>query len=83
MSKHDNSRRKFIKAAVYTAPVVMTLKAAPSFAKSGSHLSDVNCDVNDKTITCKNSQTTHTFDIPQSQSGFQKFITSFLSIFGF
>lgn len=36
MSEQDNSRRKFIKAAAYTAPVVMTLKAAPSFASSGS-----------------------------------------------
>jgi len=85
MSNHDNSRRKFIKAAVYTAPVVMTLKAAPSFAKTGSNLSDVSCDVSkDKnTIDCKSSNVAHTFDIPTSQSGFQKFITSFLSIFGF
>jgi len=36
MSNHNNSRRKFIKAAAYTAPVVLTLKAAPTFARSGS-----------------------------------------------
>lgn len=36
MSEHNDSRRKFIKAAAYTAPVIMTLKAAPSFARGGS-----------------------------------------------
>lgn len=36
MSDQNKSRRKFIKAAAYTAPVVMTLKAAPSFACGGS-----------------------------------------------
>lgn len=36
MSEHSVSRRKFITAAVYTAPVILTLKAAPTFAKSGS-----------------------------------------------
>jgi hypothetical protein len=30
------SRRQFIKKAAYTAPAVMTLKAAPSFATTGS-----------------------------------------------
>ena len=38
MSEHNESRRKFIKAAAYTAPVILTLKAAPTFAKSGSLL---------------------------------------------
>lgn len=36
MSDHNESRRKFIKATAYTAPVILTLKAAPTFAKSGS-----------------------------------------------
>lgn len=36
MSEHNESRRKFIKATAYAAPVVLTLKAAPTFAKSGS-----------------------------------------------
>ena len=30
------SRRQFIRKAAYTAPAVMTLKAAPSFATTGS-----------------------------------------------
>lgn len=85
MSKHVNSRRKFIKAAIYTAPVVMTLKAAPSFAKSGSHMSDISCDTDfsKDTVSCKSSVVDHTFNIPQTKSGFQKFIASFLKIFGF
>ena len=36
MSKHDVSRRKFIKTAGYVAPAILTLKAIPSFASSGS-----------------------------------------------
>ena len=36
MSSHNDSRRKFIKVAAYTAPVVLTMKAAPSFATGGS-----------------------------------------------
>jgi hypothetical protein len=36
MSEHNDSRRKFIKAAAYTAPVILTLKAMPSYACSGS-----------------------------------------------
>lgn len=31
-----NGRRDFIKKAVYTAPVILTMAAAPSFASSGS-----------------------------------------------
>jgi hypothetical protein len=30
------SRREFIKRAAYAAPAILTLKAAPSFAKPGS-----------------------------------------------
>lgn len=36
MSDHDQSRRDFLKKAAYTAPVVLTLAAAPSFATHGS-----------------------------------------------
>lgn len=36
MSEQDNSRRDFLKKLGYTAPIVLTLKAAPSFAKPGS-----------------------------------------------
>ena len=36
MSEHNESRRKFIKATAYAAPVILTLKAAPAFATSGS-----------------------------------------------
>ena len=32
----DNSRRDFVKKAMYVAPVVLTLAAAPDFAKAGS-----------------------------------------------
>ena len=37
MSTHDSSRRKFIKTAGYVAPAILTLKAVPSFAASGSN----------------------------------------------
>lgn len=43
MSVSNNSRRKFIKAAAYTAPVILTLKAAPTYANSGSGVQD-KCD---------------------------------------
>ena len=87
MSNHDNSRRKFIKAAVYTAPVVMTLKAAPSFAKSGSHMGSICRD--DDSKHCKDfgnphhGDGEHIFNHAQKQGGFQKFIAAFLKIFGF
>ena len=32
----DSSRRNFVKKAVYAAPVVLTLAAAPEYAKAGS-----------------------------------------------
>jgi len=32
----DSSRRRFLKGAVYAAPVILTLKAAPGFAGTGS-----------------------------------------------
>lgn len=30
------NRRQFVKKAAYVAPAILTLKAAPAFAKSGS-----------------------------------------------
>jgi hypothetical protein len=35
-SDHQKSRRDFLKKVGYTAPVILTMKAAPAFAKSGS-----------------------------------------------
>ncbi|HSD96018.1 MAG TPA: hypothetical protein VLB06_02640 [Sulfuricaulis sp.] len=35
-SESNESRRSFIKKAAYIAPVVLTLKALPSFASQGS-----------------------------------------------
>jgi hypothetical protein len=32
----DQSRRAFVKKAVYIAPVILTLKAVPAFASQGS-----------------------------------------------
>ncbi|MDT8388497.1 MAG: hypothetical protein RQ736_13390 [Thiogranum sp.] len=34
--EHQKSRRDFIKKVAYIAPVVLTLAAAPSFARNGS-----------------------------------------------
>lgn len=36
LSSENAARREFVKKATYLAPVILTLKAAPSFAKSGS-----------------------------------------------
>jgi hypothetical protein len=36
-SESNESRRSFIKKAAYIAPVVLTLKALPSFAAQGSN----------------------------------------------
>jgi hypothetical protein len=36
MNEHNSSKRKFIKTAAYVAPAILTLKAIPSFASSGS-----------------------------------------------
>ena len=33
----SDSRRDFVKKALYVAPVVLTLAAAPEFAKAGSN----------------------------------------------
>jgi len=84
MSNHDNSRRKFIKAAVYTAPVVMTLKAAPSFANSGSNLS--KCEEGDNSLRCKVGnnlgEIENAYNQSQESGGFSSFIKSILKIFG-
>ena len=34
---HQKSRREFLKKAAYTAPVILTITAAPAFAKNGSY----------------------------------------------
>ena len=34
------SRREFVKKAAYIPPVILTLAAAPSYAKAGSHKDD-------------------------------------------
>ena len=40
MSKVTDSRREFVQKVAYLPPVILTLMAAPSFAKSGSENSD-------------------------------------------
>ena len=37
MSKLNKSRREFVKKAAYVPPAVLTLAAAPAFAKTGSY----------------------------------------------
>lgn len=36
MSKTTPTRRDFVKRAAYVAPAILTLAAAPAFAKNGS-----------------------------------------------
>ncbi len=36
ISKHGASRREFVKKAAYIAPAIITLQAAPSYARAGS-----------------------------------------------
>lgn len=36
MTQLDSSKRKFIKAAAYVAPAILSLKVAPTFASGGS-----------------------------------------------
>ena len=36
MTKQHDSRRDFVKKAAYLAPAIVTLAAAPAFAKAGS-----------------------------------------------
>ncbi len=35
---HQKSRRDFLKKAGYVAPVILTMAAAPSFARNGSNI---------------------------------------------
>jgi hypothetical protein len=35
-NEHSNSRREFVKKAAYIAPAILTLQAAPAYAKKGS-----------------------------------------------
>jgi hypothetical protein len=35
-NEHQESRRDFLKKAAYTAPVILTMAAAPAFARNGS-----------------------------------------------
>jgi hypothetical protein len=35
-NEHSNSRREFVKKAAYVAPAILTLQAAPAYAKVGS-----------------------------------------------
>lgn len=44
MTQLDSSRRKFIKAATYVAPAILTLKVAPTFASGGSGRGNNNPD---------------------------------------
>jgi len=37
MSEHNESRRAFVRKVAYTAPVLLSLAAAPAFAKTGSY----------------------------------------------
>jgi hypothetical protein len=37
---HSTSRRQFVKKAAYAAPAIITLQAAPSYAKKGSDKPD-------------------------------------------
>ena len=40
MEQTTETRREFVKKAAYVAPAILTLKAAPSYAKSGSEKPD-------------------------------------------
>jgi hypothetical protein len=36
-NQQDQSRREFVKKAAYIAPAILTLQAAPQYAKAGSN----------------------------------------------
>lgn len=84
MSKYNSSRRKFIKAAAYTAPVIMTLNAAPSFAKGGSNMSrNRSCEVTkNQTVKCKSTGFLNAMNSPQKGNAFTNFLKSILRFFG-
>lgn len=37
----DTSKRDFVKTAAYVAPVILSMKALPAFASTGSNSTDV------------------------------------------
>jgi len=37
MNERNKSRREFVKKAAYVPPAILTLAAAPAFAKTGSY----------------------------------------------
>jgi hypothetical protein len=37
---HSDSRREFVKKAAYVVPAILTLQAAPAYAKKGSGKDD-------------------------------------------
>lgn len=41
---NDGSRRRFVKAAAYAAPLVLTLRAEPAFASYGSGIPPASYD---------------------------------------
>jgi hypothetical protein len=41
LSKKGSSRREFVKKTAYIAPAILTLQAAPSFARAGSDQSEL------------------------------------------
>jgi hypothetical protein len=40
--KSSDARREFVKRAAYVAPAILTLAAAPAFAKAGSDKAAIN-----------------------------------------
>jgi hypothetical protein len=84
MSNHNSSRRKFIKTAAYTAPVIMTLKAAPSFAKGGSNVSrNMSCNVDkNQVVKCKSTGYISNMNRPHKGNAFTDLLKSILRFFG-
>lgn len=85
MSAYNSSRRKFIKSAAYTAPVVVTLMAAPSFAKGGSNVNgNISCHVDKhQNFKCKSTGFTNNIHMPKKENAFTHFLKSILKLFGF
>jgi len=44
----DHNRRDFVKKAAYTAPVIVTMAALPSFASAGSGLTPTSTSIQGK-----------------------------------
>jgi hypothetical protein len=81
---HNSSRRKFLKTTAYTAPVVVTLMAAPSFAKGGSNMSgNISCDFDkNQNVICKSTGFIKNLNKPQKKSAFSNIMKSILKFFG-